>query len=203
MTQTLAQEAVPAVPNPLGLEGIEFIKRTTPRPQGLGQLLQQVGVRPLARHRSREVRLYRQGRMNAVINVHGCASGASKTPQVAAIALGARDAGAAHRRVVALGARPVPVKVQPKALQIGGVHGMGRSRAYFFDRGREFSIYDVELVPVPTVSAAVPPLAGRLWFGVHGLSLAAPHQTNSGSAGGRVPLTTPPPPTTTLTTPTR
>ena len=164
--QSLAREAVLEAPNPLGLEGIEFIEYTTPRPQALGQLLEQVGFRPLARHRSREVLLYRQGGMNIVINAHGLPPGTEETPQIAAIALRVRDAAAAHRRVVELGAWPVPVKVQPMELHIPGVHGVGTSRVYFIDRWREFSIYDVDFVPIPTVAHEVPPLAGMHWFGI-------------------------------------
>jgi 4-hydroxyphenylpyruvate dioxygenase len=166
MTQSLAREALLQAPNPLGLEGIEFIEYATPRPQALGQVLEQVGFRPVARHRSREVLLYRQGGMNVVINAHGLPPGASETPQIAAIALRVRDAGAAHRRVVELGAWPVPVKVLPMELHIPGVHGVGTSRIYFIDRWREFSIYDVDFVPIPTVAREVPPLAGMHWFGV-------------------------------------
>ena len=168
--QALAREAVLDVPTPLGLEGIEFIEYTTPRAQALGQLLEQVGFRPVARHRSREVLLYRQGDMNIVINAHGqppAAEGAAAAaPQIAAMALRVLDAGAAHRRVVDLGAWPVPVKVQPMELHIPGMHGVGQSRVYFVDRWREFSIYDVDFVPIPPVASQVPPLAGMHWFGV-------------------------------------
>jgi 4-hydroxyphenylpyruvate dioxygenase len=51
-------------------------------------------------------------------------------------------------------------------LHIPGVHGVGASRIYFVDRWREFSIYDVDFVPIPTVERQVPPLAGLHWFGV-------------------------------------
>ena len=166
MTQSLAREAVLDAPNPIGLEGIEFVEYTTPRPQAFGQVLEQVGFRPVARHRSREVLLYRQGDMNIVVNAHGLPPGTAEAPQIAALALRVRDAGAAHRRVVELGAWPVPVQVEPMELHIPGVHGPGRSRVYFVDRWREFSIYDVDFVPIPTVAAEVPPLAGLHWFGV-------------------------------------
>jgi 4-hydroxyphenylpyruvate dioxygenase-like putative hemolysin len=43
--------------DPIGLDGIEFIEYTTPRPQALGQVLETMGFRPVARHRSREVTL--------------------------------------------------------------------------------------------------------------------------------------------------
>jgi 4-hydroxyphenylpyruvate dioxygenase len=171
MSSSLDREAVVEASNPLGIEGIEFVEYTTPRPQALGQVLESIGFRPIARHRSREVLLYRQGGMNVVVNAHGVAPGAlnstdGETPQIAAIALRVRDAGAAWKRVVDLGGWPVPVKVQPMELHIPGVHGAGASRIYFIDRWREFSIYDVDFIPVPTVDPVVPSVAGLHWFGV-------------------------------------
>ncbi|MDO9203618.1 MAG: 4-hydroxyphenylpyruvate dioxygenase, partial [Hydrogenophaga sp.] len=41
--------------NPLGLDGIEFVEYATTKPQALGQVLEMMGFRPVARHRSREV----------------------------------------------------------------------------------------------------------------------------------------------------
>jgi 4-hydroxyphenylpyruvate dioxygenase len=164
---SLDREAVIEASNPLGIEGIEFIEYTTPRPQALGQVLESIGFRPVARHRSREVMLYRQGGMNIVVNAHGVSAAADgETPQIAAIALRVRDAGAAQARVVEQGGWPVPVKVQPMELHIPGVHGAGASRIYFIDRWREFSIYDVDFIPVPTVDPIVPAVAGLHWFGV-------------------------------------
>jgi 4-hydroxyphenylpyruvate dioxygenase len=167
MNSTLDREAIAEASNPLGIEGIEFIEYATLRPQALGQVLESIGFRPVARHRSREVLLYRQGSMNIVVNAHDVSPAADgDSPQIAAIALRVRDAGAAWTRVVELGAWPVPVKVQPMELHIPGVHGAGASRIYFIDRWRDFSIYDVDFVPVPTVDPVVPALAGLHWFGV-------------------------------------
>ena len=56
--------------NPIGLDGIEFIEFATPKPQALGQVLEMAGFKPVARHRSREVLLYRQGDLNVVVNGH-------------------------------------------------------------------------------------------------------------------------------------
>ena len=166
MPLTLDREGLAAQTNPLGLEGIEFVEYRTPRPQALGQLLESVGFRPVARHRSREVLLYRQGAMNIVIDAHGLPPGTADTPTIAAVALRVRDAAAATARVVGLGAWPVPVSVQPMELHIPAVHGVGSSRIYFVDRWREFSIYDVDFVPIPTVDRQVPALAGLHWFGL-------------------------------------
>lgn len=166
MTALLDREASVVVSNPLGIEGIEFVEYTTPRPQALGQVLETIGFRPIARHRSREVLLYRQGGMNIVVNGHGDVATDGDVPQIAAIALRVRDAGSAWRRVVDLGGWPVPVKVQPMELHIPGIHGAGASRIYFVDRWREFSIYDVDFVPIPTVDRNVTAVAGLHWFGI-------------------------------------
>jgi 4-hydroxyphenylpyruvate dioxygenase len=150
--------------NPLAIEGIEYIEYRTARPQALGQVLELMGFAPVARHRSREVLLYRQGSMNAIVNGHGAVDG--EPPALAAIALRVRDAAAAHARVLELGGWDVPVQVAPMELHIPGVHGVGASRIYFVDRWREFSIYDVDFVPIPGVAPQPPALAGLHWFGV-------------------------------------
>lgn len=67
---TINREAVADATNPLGLDGIEYIEYSTSKPQALGQILEMMGFRPIARHRSREVLLYRQGNMNVIVNAH-------------------------------------------------------------------------------------------------------------------------------------
>lgn len=166
MTLSLDREARIDAPNPLGLAGIEFVEYTTPRPQALGQALERMGFRPVSRHRSREVTRYRQGGMNVIVNAHGLPPGTDEAPQIAAVALRVQDAGSAWQRSVDLGAWPVPVKVQPMELHIPGIHGVGTSRLYFVDRWSEFSIYDVDFVPIPTVEPEVPATEGLHWFGI-------------------------------------
>ena len=68
MTNSLDREAVSEPHNLLGIDGIEFIEFATSKPQALGGVLERMGFRPIARHRSREVELYRQGRMNIIVN---------------------------------------------------------------------------------------------------------------------------------------
>src|SRR4051812_46344905 len=88
--------------NPLGLDGIEFIEFSTGKPQALGQVLEMMGFRPIARHRSREVLLYRQGGLNLVVNAHppeGDGEGEGTLPEaptIAAVAMRVRDARAAY-----------------------------------------------------------------------------------------------------------
>ena len=101
------REAVPEMPNRLGLSGIEFIEYATSKPQALGQVLEMMGFRPIARHRSREVMLYRQGEVNIIVNAHHAAHSQSAAPDeqpvIAAMALRVRDAGVAYQRALERG----------------------------------------------------------------------------------------------------
>ena len=170
MTQTIEREAIAEVGNPLGLDGIEFVEYATSRPQALGQVLEMMGFKPVARHRSREVLLYRQGPMNVVINAHVDERARrvqpNETPVIAAVCLRVRDAAAAYKRALERGAWAVPTHVEVMELNIPAIHGVGTSRIYFVDRYREFSIYDVDFVPIPTVERTPPAVAGLHWFGL-------------------------------------
>src|SRR3989442_5152766 len=82
-----SRERMPEPSNPLGMDGIEFIEYATSQPQAFGDLLQRMGFVPLARHRSREVMLYRQGPMNLIVNSHGATS-AMPTVSAGGLSLG-------------------------------------------------------------------------------------------------------------------
>ena len=152
--------------NPLGLDGIEFIEYATTQPQALGQVLEMMGFRPVARHRSREVLLYRQGDLNIVVNAHPSDAQGGEHPSISAIALRVRDARAAYHCVLERGAWAVTTHPEVMELNIPAIHGAGGSRIYFVDRYREFSIYDVDFVPIPSVDQRPSATAGIHFFGV-------------------------------------
>ena len=166
MSISADREAIADRSNPIGLQGIEFVEYATARPQALGQALELMGFRPIARHRSREVLLYRQGDMNVIVNAHAAALAGDGAPWIAAVALRVRDAAEAHRRTIALGAWEVPAQVAPMELHIPAIHGVGASRIYFVDRHRDFSIYDVDFIPIPGVEPRPSALCGLRWFGI-------------------------------------
>ena len=152
--------------NPLGLDGIEFIEYATAKPQALGQVLETMGFKPVARHRSREVLLYRQGDINIIVNAHAKGSPLSDKPLISAMALRVRDAAAAYRRALDRGAWGVPTHVEVMELNIPAIHGVGTSRIYFVDRHKQFSIYDVDFTPIPGVDQHPPATAGLHFFGI-------------------------------------
>lgn len=160
------REAITDAPNPVGLDGIEFIEYATTKPQALGQVLENMGFKLVARHRSREVLLYRQGAINIIVNAHANGTTLGDKPVINAIALRVRDAAAAYRRALDRGAWSVPARVEVMELNIPAVHGVGTSRIYFVDRHKVFSIYDVDFTPIPGVDQHPPATAGLHFFGV-------------------------------------
>ncbi|MEP7064093.1 MAG: 4-hydroxyphenylpyruvate dioxygenase, partial [Betaproteobacteria bacterium] len=54
--------------NPLGTDGFEFIEYAAPDPAALGRLFEKMGFTAVAKHRSKNVLLYRQGGINFVVN---------------------------------------------------------------------------------------------------------------------------------------
>ena len=157
------EERLPQPSNPIGIDGLEFVEYATSEPQAFGALLQKMGFAPVARHRSREVVLYRQGAMNLIVNSHDYGE---KMPAVSAMAFRVRDAGEAHRRSLDLGAWDMPTRARDMELHIPGIHGVGNSLIYFVDRYDEFEIYDVDFIFDENSKKNPAAVAGLHWFGV-------------------------------------
>ena len=170
MTNAMEREAVPEPQNPLGIDGIEYIEFATSKPQALGTVLEAMGFRPIARHRSREVELYRQGPMNLIVNAQAADVPRTvqpvETPVLSAFAIRVHDAEAAFHRALDLGAWEIPVRARAMELNIPAIHGPGESLIYFVDRYNEFSIYDVDFRGIPTVDPHPPALGNMHYFGI-------------------------------------
>ena len=54
--------------NPMGTDGFEFVEYTGPEPQALAGAVRADGVCRAARHRSKNVTLYKQGDVNFILN---------------------------------------------------------------------------------------------------------------------------------------
>ena len=54
--------------NPMGTDGFEFVEYTGPDPAQLAALFEQMGFVAAARHRSKNVTLYKQGDVNFILN---------------------------------------------------------------------------------------------------------------------------------------
>src|SRR5438270_4282406 len=170
MASTMEREAVREAPNPIGFDGIEFIEFATSRPQALGGFLEQLGFQVVARHRSREVELYRQGQMNLIVNAQPAdvprAVQPVERPVISAFAVRVRDADYAFRRALDLGAWEIPVRARAMELNIPAIHGVGESLIYLIDRYDEFSIYDIDFRPIHSSKPPPTPIEGLHFFGI-------------------------------------
>ena len=54
--------------NPMGTDGFEFIEYAAPDPKALGELFVTMGFTAIAKHRTKDVTLFRQGGVNFIIN---------------------------------------------------------------------------------------------------------------------------------------
>ncbi|MGH8263671.1 MAG: 4-hydroxyphenylpyruvate dioxygenase, partial [Steroidobacteraceae bacterium] len=54
--------------NPMGTDGFEFVEYSAPDPELLRTLFERMGFAVVARHRSKNVTLHRQGSVNFIIN---------------------------------------------------------------------------------------------------------------------------------------
>jgi len=157
--------------NPMGTDGFEFIEYAAPDPKALGAVFEQMGFAAIARHRHKDVTLYRQGGINFIINAeqdsfaqrfarqHG--------PSICAIAFRVNDAAFTYRRALELGAWGFDNKTGPMELNIPAIKGIGDSLIYFVDRWHgknavdgvapggigDISIYDVDFVAIPGAQA--------------------------------------------------
>jgi len=170
MTNPTNREAIADPLNPLGFDGIEFIEFATSKPQALGGVLERMGFRPIARHRSREVELYRQGSMNIIVNAQPADVPRTvqpvERPILSAFAVRVRSAESAFRRALDLGAWDIPVRALAMELNIPAIHGVGESLIYFVDRYEDFSIYDIDFRAIPNVDPNPPALGGMHFFGI-------------------------------------
>jgi 4-hydroxyphenylpyruvate dioxygenase len=138
--------------NPMGTDGFEFVEYTGPDPQQLAALFHQMGFVAAARHRSKNVTLYKQGDVNFILNAEpesfAQAFARLHGPSVCAIAFRVKDAAAAYQRAISLGAKPVHGKLGPMELNIPAIEGIGGSLIYLVDRYGEHTIYDVDFTPL-------------------------------------------------------
>jgi len=115
--------------NPMGTDGFEFVEYTAPDPQLLRTLFERLGFPVVARHRSKNVTLHRQGEINFIINAEpqslAQAFARQHGPSACAMAFRVRDAAAAFRRALELGAKPGPQSAGPMELNIPCIEGIG------------------------------------------------------------------------------
>lgn len=152
--------------NPMGTSGFEFIEYTSPEPEKLAQTFVSLGFKAIAKHRRKDVTLYRQGDINFLLNAepNSFASRFANRhgPSICAIAFRVDDAAYAYQRALDLGAWGIDSGSGPMELNIPAIKGIGDSLIYLVDRWKgkdghsgigDISIYDVDFAPIDPATA--------------------------------------------------
>ena len=123
--------------NPMGLAGFEFVEFASPKPGTLEPMLEKLGFTLVARHRSKNVLLYRQGGINFIVNNEpGLAAyfAAEHGASACGLAFRVKDAHKAYQRALELGAQPVEIPTGPMELRLPAIKGIGGEPQYLIDR---------------------------------------------------------------------
>jgi 4-hydroxyphenylpyruvate dioxygenase len=135
--------------NPMGLTGFEFVEFASPVPNVLEPMFEKLGFTLVARHRSKDVLLYRQGDINFIINREpnspAAYFAAERGPCACGLAFRVKDSHQAYARAMELGAQPVDMPTGPMELRLPAIKGIGGAPLYLIDRFRDGeSIYDID-----------------------------------------------------------
>lgn len=145
--------------NPLGLDGFEFLEFCAPQKGVLERAFERMGFARVARHRSKDVQLWRQGGINFIANYEprspAAYFAAEHGPSACSMGFRVRDAALAYRLAVENGAEPVDVPAGVMELNIPAIRGIGNSLIYLVDRYQPgLTIYDIDFVFEPGAAHA-------------------------------------------------
>ena len=135
--------------NPMGLQGFEFVEFAAPVPNTLEPFFEQLGFVQVAKHRSKDVVLYRQGDINFIVNRDPKSPAgyfaAEHGPSACGLAFRVRDSHKAYNRALELGAQPIDMPTGPMELRLPAIKGIGGAPLNQIDRFEEGrSIYDID-----------------------------------------------------------
>ncbi len=150
-----------ATANPMGLMGFEFVEFASPTPNVLEPLFETLGFSLVARHRSKDVVLYRQGGVNFIVNRESKSPAgyfaAEHGPCACGLAFRVADSHAAYARALELGAQPLDMQTGPMELRLPAIKGIGGAPLYLIDRFEDgASIYDIDFAFLPGANRRPP-----------------------------------------------
>ena len=135
--------------NPMGLMGFEFVEFAAPVAGTLEPVFERLGFSLVAKHRSKDVVLYRQGGINFIVNREPRSPAgyfaAEHGPSACGLAFRVRDSHAAYALALERGAQPLEMPTGPMELRLPAIKGIGGAPLYLIDRFEDGkSIYDID-----------------------------------------------------------
>jgi 4-hydroxyphenylpyruvate dioxygenase len=135
--------------NPMGLDGFEFVEFTAPTKGILEPAFSAMGFTMVAKHKSKDVTLWRQGDISLITNYeknsHAYHYAIEHGPSACGLAFRVKDSQFAYTEAMNKGAQAVDISTAPMELRLPAIKGIGGATLYLIDRYAEGqSIYDID-----------------------------------------------------------
>ena len=135
--------------NPLGLDGFEFVEFTSPDPERMKALIEQMGFTAYSKHKTKDVVRYKQGRINLLVNQEQAGQVAefrvAHGPSANGMAFRVADAKSAYETALARGAKAADASQGVLGEGSYALEGIGGSLLYLVDAADLYA--DWEAVP--------------------------------------------------------
>ncbi len=135
--------------NPMGLNGFEFVEFASPTPGVLEPVFEMLGFTAVAKHKSKNVTLFRQGDINFILNeeknCYAAYFAEEHGPCACGMAFRVKDSHQAYEHALANGGQPIEIPTGPMELRLPAIKGIGGAPLYMIDRYEDGeSIYDID-----------------------------------------------------------
>jgi 4-hydroxyphenylpyruvate dioxygenase len=129
--------------NPIGLDGVEFVEYAGPDAAHFEKLFTAYGFKKVAEVAGKNIKLYRQGDINFIINAEpgtfSAAFARMHGPSISSTGFRVQNATQAFEKAVARGAKPY--KNAAGEFSFPAVYGIGDSLIYFMDKANTADLY--------------------------------------------------------------
>lgn len=139
--------------NPVGLNGMDFIEYCGPKAKELQSLFIRLGMKEVAQHKSKKIKLFKQGDIHFFLNEEttGFASefGKAHGPSICSTGFRVENSDKAFKVATERGGKPY-TKESEKSFGAPTIYGIGDSLVYFIDSSWIEKIYKTEFNYKPT-----------------------------------------------------
>lgn len=145
--------------NPVGLDGVEFVEYSGPDAAHFEKLFTAYGFKKVGQAAGKNIKLYRQGDINYVINCEPgtFAAGFAKQhgPSISSTGFRVQDAEAAFKTALSRGGKPYEAAPGSEPWPFPAIYGIGDSLIYFMDAKNAKHLYENLLAVKPEDKAPV------------------------------------------------
>ncbi len=162
-------------PNPLGINGFEFVEFAAPDASALHALFRSMGFTAVAKHKTKMVTRYRQGAVNFLVNEtpnsFAAEFAAKHGPCACGFAIRVRDGDAVQTEVLKRGAENILVSANSRAVNAPVIKGIGDCMLYLVSDGidpyaDEYEFFpEVDREPIGFGLTFIDHLTHNLYFG--------------------------------------